>query len=63
MPYEPKLDIHSEELIHNLTLLFMQNQDLKGKNPEEIFAMYESTYCDFKKIAISKANENNSKWF
>lgn len=37
-----------------LTILYLQNQDLSGKTPEEIYELYKSTLSQFKKCSASK---------
>jgi len=36
--------------INDLILLYLKNQDLKGKTPEEIYKLYKQAEKDFKEI-------------
>lgn len=36
--------------IESLTILYLQNQDLSGKPPDELYQMYIETYDKFKNI-------------
>lgn len=42
-----------------LAMLYLQNQDLKGKTPEEIQSLYFSAYQALRK----DEQEHSSKWF
>lgn len=45
--------------LKKLARLYVQNQDLSGKSPAEIYTMYEEAYDQIKKEHAKK----NSKWF
>lgn len=36
--------------LESLTILYLQNQDLSGKSPEELYQMYIETYDKLKNI-------------
>lgn len=42
-------------LIEALTMLYLQNQDISGKTPEEIDRLYWETY--YRICSVNKANE------
>ncbi len=49
--------------ISALTMLYLQNQDLRDKSPEELLDLYNETYQRINKHAESKRKEQTSGWF
>lgn len=39
----------TNQIIHELTMLYLQNQDLSGKTPAEIHDMYQAAFAEIKK--------------
>lgn len=40
----------SQNTLESLAILYLQNQDLSGKSPEELYQLYSETYDKFKSI-------------
>lgn len=40
----------SENAVESLTVLYLQNQDLSGKSPEDLYRMYVETYRKFTEL-------------
>lgn len=47
--------------IESLTILYLQNQDLSGKSPEELYQMYIETYDKFKNINENTDDTNSQE--
>ena len=44
--------------IEALTMLYLQNQDLSGKTPEELFKLYTETYYRIYNYAYANKDED-----
>lgn len=51
--------IDSKQLAHELAILYLHNQDLSGKTPAEICAMYAEAKEQFEKELAN----NRPSWF
>jgi len=60
LPNEVKLATFPDDAIEALALIYVQNQDLSGKSPEDLLTMYYEAYYAMKR---DKANKRESGWF